>query len=431
MEGGSWVHGKHAQYEALDAVCQFLHDRGFQNAFDALLNDAHHEYNSDTWGGKPNVLLNALQLYQDFKRSGKLATGEGGQQGIVDEEEEDGEEEIRKSAEMLLLDLASLKDVTRIPKFESAEFESPCFKTNVLAVRFGPRMETLNSSSDLWGIAGTVDKTLSFVDLQTGDIMYRAAGIVDGAILSVEFNPVFKHLVAISCMNGTHYVVNWQRLPLDGPEATVCKFMDHTFKYVLSVKWSTDGRLLTSTSNDHSVNVYVVEDILAAQDALQLPNFKKVKQLLFRETAESILWTPDSLVIGVRGDNYLNFYDPETLEKKDKLNMNTTKDDHVSFTPMHLTYSSLTRFIGVSTDKNRAILVTQGCDGPICSFYGATNDEYSTPRACFNHNGSVLFSTSQDNAVVGWEVATQRTLHRFEGHKKLIVSSKVWLPLSA
>jgi WD40 repeat protein len=127
-------------------------------------------------------------------------------------------------------------------------------------------------------------------------------------------------------------------------------------------------------------------------------------------------------VVGVRGDNFLHFYDSESFKIAEKLNMNTTGDNHVSFTPMDIQYSQPTRFLAVSTDQNRTILLFRGCSGPIAALYGILSDEYSSPRTAFNHSGTVLYSTSQDNSLIAWELASQRILHRFESHTKLIVS---------
>jgi hypothetical protein len=117
----------------------------------------------------------------------------------------------------------------------------------------------------------------------------------------------------------------------------------------------------------------------------------------------------------------LHFYDIESFQISEKLNMNTTGDSHVSFTPMDIQYNTKTRFLAVTTDQHRLILLFRGCDGPIASFYGIQSDEYSTPKAAFNSTGTILYCTSQDNSIIAWELASQQVLHRFQGHSKHVV----------
>lgn len=387
------VYGKHPNHEAIDAIVQFLHDNNLHRTAQTLLDESHHDFIAERW--EPASLLRGLQLLSDTRKSEQCV-------------EEEDESVLRRDAENLLLCMRNEGVKDRVYRSEDVRGE---WKSNVLSVKISTNDECE------WAVVGSVDKSLSFVNVNEGKVTKRIEGMVSGAVLSVDFNPVFHHLLAVACMDGTHYLINWQQ---DTP--LVHKVHDHGFKYVLQVKWSGDGTMLATCSSDHSVNVYKLSSLQAAMNTSSVPELERVKNMVFRETPESILWREQCLMVAARGDNFLNLYDSETGQKRDSLNMNTTGDNHVSFTPMYLSSCANTGFVSVSTDKNRTILMAPGCNGPIASYYGAVNDEYSTPRTCFSHNGRTLYSTSQDNTVVAWDLATQKVIHRLDGHCKLIVS---------
>ena len=87
----------------------------------------------------------------------------------------------------------------------------------------------------------------------------------------------------------------------------------------------------------------------------------------------------------------------------------------------------------------------------IGNFYGASNDEYSQPRHCWDPSGKYVYSvslgnygrsladvaynfsslqTSQDKCIVVWEIRSQSVVARLEGHSETVVSCIFALALS-
>jgi COMPASS component SWD3 len=100
--------------------------------------------------------------------------------------------------------------------------------------------------------------------------------------------------------------------------------------------------------------------------------------------------------------------------------MNAIGDDHVSFNPMHVTLSPDERYILVSTDRDRLILYTMDTGKLVTNFYGATNDEYSQPRHCWDPSGLYIYSTSQDKTICVWEIKSQSIVVKLEGHGGIV-----------
>lgn len=102
------------------------------------------------------------------------------------------------------------------------------------------------------------------------------------------------------------------------------------------------------------------------------------------------------------------------------LNMNANGDAFVSFNVMDIAFSPNGKYILLTTDKSRSIMLLRDTAVQVRNFYGATNDEYSQARGGWSRNGDVVYSTSQDNVIVAWDVPSQREVGRLKAHSKLI-----------
>lgn len=147
------------------------------------------------------------------------------------------------------------------------------------------------------------------------------------------------------------------------------------------------------------------------------------------EAIECVVGQP-SLCVSVRDDNYLHLIDTRSFDESGRVNMNVKGDDHVSFTVMHLSSSKDGAFLLASTDKHRTMIYRAGRSQIVRNFFGATNNEFSNPRHCWSHDERFVYATSQDHALVCWEVATQRQLGKLVGHAALVVRA-TWGTLSA
>mmetsp|Transcript_465 Transcript_465/g.877 ORF Transcript_465/g.877 Transcript_465/m.877 type:complete len:129 (+) Transcript_465:73-459(+) len=56
----------------------------------------------------------------------------------------------------------------------------------------------------------------------------------------------------------------------------------------------------------------------------------------------------------------------------------------------------------------------------IRNFYGATNDHFSNPRSVWGEEDRFVYSTSQDQTVVGWDVYNDKMLPVLKGHTRTV-----------
>jgi WD40 repeat protein len=269
----SLVYGKHPHHKTIDAILQFLKDQGLDDSFRSLVNESHHEYAPEHL--PDHCLMKAMHYYLDLAKV----------------QQQDDDDQVRKCAEKALLDLQEFRETIRIPVRVSRDFRD-LHKGNVICVRFGPDGVWNEAFGDVWAVTGSVDRAIAFLDVDRDKVVVRVENVASSAILSADFNPVDKELLAISSMDGHVYVLNWVRLvtrhqagELDLDDERVrCKIHDHGSKYVMNVKWSIDGKFIASCSSDHTVNVYKIENSKSIRA-------QKIANLLFRETPECIAWT--------------------------------------------------------------------------------------------------------------------------------------------
>jgi WD40 repeat protein len=229
-----------------------------------------------------------------------------------------------------------------------------------------------------------------------------------------------RDAVLAATMGGTSHVLNGHS------GAVEQTFGDHR-KFVVAGKWVLHGRGFVTGSHDR--RVVLRRDSAAAAAASGA--FEETKEWMFAGCVEAMAVLgkeQTKVVVSVREDNRLHVIDLETGEVSELLNMNATGDDHVSFTALDLSVrpSSLSssdgRHLLVSTDRDRLILFDVERGVQVRNFYGAANDEMSQPKHCWDHAGQYVFSTSQDNTVRVWEVASQRAVAKLTGHSRTVRS---------
>ena len=227
----------------------------------------------------------------------------------------------------------------------------------------------------------------------------------------MDFHPHKHDWLLTAGMDGKHTVFDV------GKRAVVQEWNTHK-KYVVRAKWSADGCFFATASYDHSAALYKLGS--GAADSLA----QLVKQFHFEANVESLDFTPDSrtLILSVRDDNNLHYISLDTLQDR-KVNMNANRDSHVSFTALHITGSLFDgKYVLISTDRDRLILLHAATSKHARVFYGASNDALSQPRHCLDPTASILYSTSQDHTVVLWDVASTRALSPpLKHHKNTIV----------
>eukprot|EP00056_Hartaetosiga_gracilis_P020193 m.18069 g.18069 ORF g.18069 m.18069 type:complete len:484 (-) comp8241_c0_seq1:48-1499(-) len=284
-------------------------------------------------------------------------------------------------------------------------------------------------------------------------------------ILCIDKHPTLMRFI-IGLMDGSTFV-------LDGSGGIVCEGPKHS-KYAVRVGWSPCGKYFCTASYDKTLEVWeegscsdgesdvlytrkrvfkyegsvecfefapVVqfndsttivattstqseeEDNSTKQDGVSNPKENKRvcgngegnsqdEQHSTMSSGDDGVW---ELIVGVRGDCCLHCYEIEGVGEY-RINMNELGDDFVSFSPRDIRVSPSGKYLLVATDKDRVLLISRAAKCLVKVFYGATNDEYSNPRCCWDKDGVFVFSTSQTNEVVVWEAKTQRVVAKLQGH---------------
>ena len=84
---------------------------------------------------------------------------------------------------------------------------------------------------------------------------------------------------------------------------------------------------------------------------------------------------------------------------------------------MFLSFSPDDKYILVSTDRDRLLLLAVESGEVVTTLYGASSDGFSQPKNCWHESGAYIFGTSEDNTTCVWEVVTQKIVSRLEGHR--------------
>jgi len=309
---------------------------------------------------------------------------------------------------------------------------------NILSVRFNREGDRFASSSTDKSVVvshvafedpSTTSNTSSSSNNTTNNMVkigkqLRWESLHGGGILSLDWNPLPKygHLLLTGGMDRTVKLLD-TRAPqakdgeittMDKEKSVLAAINDRHKKYVVRVRWSVDGQYFAIASYDHSVSLYRLQE---EGDAVVGVTF--VHQMFFPVNVEAIAFSPDALVVATRDNNYLTFFDPHTLQLKEKKNMNANMDDHVSFNAMDLNFSKDYSLLLVQTDKERLIMFHVEYWQQVRNLYGALNDDFSQPRCVWDVRGEYIYGTSQDKMIYVWQVSDQKVVQRLKGHTAL------------
>ncbi|CAG8642777.1 6730_t:CDS:2 [Ambispora leptoticha] len=279
-------------------------------------------------------------------------------------------------------------------------------------------------------VSGSADKCIKFTSLLTRDT-FNTLQIHKSPVLCVDFHPDYPTLMLSSSMDST-VLVNVHT------NETIQTFKEDS-KYVVHARFSPDG-LMFATAYDHTVNFYkmipsAVPDTPKSPASPRSPTFNqidikyvKVHSMKLTGNVEAFCFLPnnESLVIGVREDNYLHYIDLVNFQDT-KYSMNENGDERVSFTPMDISPSPHNngKYLLVSTDdeSGRLILFLTNSDVQIRNFYGAQVNKFSTPRHCWHPSGKYFYVTDDAKGdICIFDVATAKIIARLEGHTSIVKS---------
>lgn len=361
-------------------VQQWLKEKGYDNALGALQKESGIVSGDAEVGGQ---LLSVLYEHAEMKAS----LLESAPEDLLQGEKRAAEEELIK----LPLEVP-------VPT-EHGHVFSHIHAGNIIACQF-------NCTGGHFA-TGSSDTSVKILCVQQKKVL-RTINTHGAPVLSVSFHPSKPHLLLSTAMDGTTALSHADKTP---PEV-LQTWKDHQ-KYVTRAVWARDGSAFATCSHDKSAVVYR----LAEGGTEDEPKFEKKQMLQFTSIPEAMEFLDDSmtLVVSVRGDNYLHYIDIDTGDVN-KANLNALGDDHVSFTVLDLSLSPNGKWLLASTDKSRLLLYTVGTTMQLRYYYGAVNDDLCQTRACWHPSGAYIYVTSQDHKVYCWHVASQKLVSRLVGH---------------
>jgi len=336
---------------------------------------------------------------------------------------------------------------------------------NVVSVAMHPRRPE-------WVASGGVDKHIAVWDWQQsttpsagaaaaasttpgrGEAASKARRDLPAPPLALAWHP-HDDVLATSCMDGSLHLTGIQSIAQGlEPLASVAAHR----KFVEAARWSPDGRFLATGSADGTVKLWEyrrsacrIEDEgqVAEQSSIQRGGgepqegeedlgaessiLREVQTYYFREAVDALAFVPsprgsapggqaECLVMAPRGHPALKYVDLGAPSTPWEVSLNASAwDTHVSFNVLHLEASPDGRYLLAATDKDRHIIYPVGQHIHARELFGHAADAYAKPRVCWDSSGGYVLSNSQnDSGVFVWCLASQRVVHRLEGHKGII-----------
>lgn len=290
--------------------------------------------------------------------------------------------------------------------------------TNILAAAVEPQTHALATSS--------IDKTVKISTmLSNNGISQRSYRHHQAPVLSIDFHPNLPNLMLTTSMDGSSVLVDTsfeadfgEDLEKSGVHQT---FKNHQ-KYVVRGLFSpVNGKYIATASYDRTICIYIHN----GESESNLPKYELLKQLgPFLGNVETICFAnEDVLVAGIRDDNYLHYIHLPDMHQE-RINMNATGDDWVSFSPICISVSSDRSQLLCTTDheSGRTILFSTGTPRQIQNYYiHATDNKFATRRHVWHPSGLYFYASGgDDNSISVIETKTGRVITNLMGHKAMI-----------
>ena len=235
-------------------------------------------------------------------------------------------------------------------------------------------------------LVGCTDRNVYKVNNGTAELLVS----LQSPVLSLSCN-ADKSIYVATSMDG-------KAITFDGSGNLGQELRQHS-AYCAKSAVSDCGVYIAKGSHDKTALIYRKEQ----------GSFTLVKTLNMVGIVESLVIHNTTAILGVRGDNYLHYFDLVSL-CDNPVNMNENGDDWVSFSPMDVKVSPNSEHVAVYTDSKagRAIIFKYGSSEVISSCFGMEIDDFSLPRlefvseehlACTNYNKVTVFDIYSEKVV--------------------------------
>ncbi|GAX79155.1 hypothetical protein CEUSTIGMA_g6595.t1 [Chlamydomonas eustigma] len=212
-------------------------------------------------------------------------------------------------------------------------------------------------------------------------------------------------------------------------------------KYVVRVLWAksdaeggSNGHLvLVTASHDQSVGVFSWESTEAsgtelrssaeptAQIGGEVHTLVEIKKVPYMTPVQDILLMPDghTLVVAVKAAHCLRLLDIHKIKDlgdERLINMNEAGDNHISFTARHLALSPDGKYLLVSTDTAR-LLILRTCDWSVLRSLFATSEQFHNPVATWHRDSFYVYVATTTAEVWAFHVGSGKVVSKLAAHK--------------
>ena len=306
----------------------------------------------------------------------------------------------------------------KFPQIKSHIIENAHGSSNVLVVKF-------NLSTSLIA-SGGVDFFVRVFSSQATKKYEELSSIkLSAPVLALDWCPTSSNLLAASCMDGSLHLLTYEietnKLVLK------CSSKKHHDKYVVAIRWSSNGKYLATASHDHTAILFSLNPHISMEKKKEWDEiFTRVQRFCLESAVEDVTFITmnkkENLIVAERSSVYLHVVDLNTLQIKD-MNVNERDDTHLSFSILAVVPSPDESMLCLATDSDQLVVLESSSGKHICTLVGHKCGQYAQPSVCWDSSGDYIYSNSQkDTGIYVWSLATQRVVKRLSEHTKQVRS---------
>jgi len=263
--------------------------------------------------------------------------------------------------------------------------------------------------------SGSGDRNVRCIDVAAKKECWSCL-LNDGAVLALALHPTpgSQPLLLASCMGGSVYVLN----AVTGEQIDSVKA--HT-KYVHRLAWAAEGALLVSASYDAYLRTFDWRGRATAPAGGAATFITESWHFPFPSTIEDmqvLKGFPGEtlLAVAVQKSTFLHILNVEEKQEVSKVNMNAHGDTHVSFVAKHLAMSPCSKYLLISTDGGRIIMMNTSTWRQVRNFYGLPVEKFGNPCAALSPSGQYVFAIATGGQVWVFHVGKSKVIAKLSAH---------------